>query len=253
MTLGAKKLDRYVLPIFPALGVLAALGLAAAYGWLRDQMAAATAWQPSAMIPLAGHGRRAGRRAGGLAGRRDVSVLPVVLQPAARRRAGGAADRDGRERRGAGPGGGLAERAAGRRRSLGRLALVRHPPGADRGVRRAAARPGAVERRLRGAVPLPDPDRAQSARPGRVPEPPDARARRLDQRRSSTRGSIAGRTSWRRRAAAACWPRRGAISRAGGGRGNHAAGCSGWRRSSGAAGRTSSGFGCGGCGRSRRA
>ena len=39
------------------------------------------------------------------------------------------------------------------------------------GVRRVAARPRAVQRRLRGALPLPDPDRAQSARPGRVPEP----------------------------------------------------------------------------------
>ncbi|HZO28854.1 MAG TPA: glycosyltransferase family 39 protein [Chloroflexota bacterium] len=48
MTLGAKKLDRYALPIFPALGVLAALGVSAAYGWLRDQMAAAT---PSTMVP----------------------------------------------------------------------------------------------------------------------------------------------------------------------------------------------------------
>ncbi|MCC7372241.1 MAG: glycosyltransferase family 39 protein [Chloroflexi bacterium] len=39
MTLGAKKLDRYVLPIFPALCVLAALGLAAAYSWLHARMA----------------------------------------------------------------------------------------------------------------------------------------------------------------------------------------------------------------------
>jgi hypothetical protein len=37
MTLGAKKLDRYVLPLFPALGVLAALGLACAYRWLRER------------------------------------------------------------------------------------------------------------------------------------------------------------------------------------------------------------------------
>jgi hypothetical protein len=35
MTLGAKKLDRYILPMVPALGVLAALGLAAGYGWLK--------------------------------------------------------------------------------------------------------------------------------------------------------------------------------------------------------------------------
>jgi 4-amino-4-deoxy-L-arabinose transferase-like glycosyltransferase len=34
MTLGAKKLDRYVLPLFPAFGVLAALGLTSAYRWL---------------------------------------------------------------------------------------------------------------------------------------------------------------------------------------------------------------------------
>ena len=40
MTLGAKKLDRYVLPILPALCVLAALGLAAAYSWLHARMAA---------------------------------------------------------------------------------------------------------------------------------------------------------------------------------------------------------------------
>jgi 4-amino-4-deoxy-L-arabinose transferase-like glycosyltransferase len=40
MTLGAKKLDRYVLPIFPSLCVLAALGLAAAYRWLHARMAA---------------------------------------------------------------------------------------------------------------------------------------------------------------------------------------------------------------------
>jgi hypothetical protein len=39
MTLGAKKLDRYVLPIFPALCVLAALGLATAYRWLHARMA----------------------------------------------------------------------------------------------------------------------------------------------------------------------------------------------------------------------
>src|SRR5262249_4176328 len=38
MTLGAKKFDRYLLPDFPALGVLAALGLAAALGWLRFPM-----------------------------------------------------------------------------------------------------------------------------------------------------------------------------------------------------------------------
>ena len=43
MTLGAKKLDRYILPMVPALGVLAALGLAGAYGWLRDQMTAVAA------------------------------------------------------------------------------------------------------------------------------------------------------------------------------------------------------------------
>jgi hypothetical protein len=54
MTFGAKKLDRYVLPIFPALGVLAALGLAAAYGWLRDRMAATTGGAPSSMIPWKG-------------------------------------------------------------------------------------------------------------------------------------------------------------------------------------------------------
>jgi hypothetical protein len=54
MTLGAKKLDRYVLPIFPALGVLAALGLAAAYGWLRDQMATATGGAPGSLIPWKG-------------------------------------------------------------------------------------------------------------------------------------------------------------------------------------------------------
>jgi hypothetical protein len=46
MTLGAKKLDRYVLPIFPALGVLAAVGLAGAYGWLRDRMENAAAGMP---------------------------------------------------------------------------------------------------------------------------------------------------------------------------------------------------------------
>jgi hypothetical protein len=54
MTLGAKKLDRYVLPIFPALGVLAALGLAAANGWLRDQMIAVTGGAPASMIPWKG-------------------------------------------------------------------------------------------------------------------------------------------------------------------------------------------------------
>jgi len=54
MTLGAKKLDRYVLPIFPALGVLAALGLAAAYGWLRDRMAASTGGAPAATVPWKG-------------------------------------------------------------------------------------------------------------------------------------------------------------------------------------------------------
>jgi hypothetical protein len=54
MTLGAKKLDRYVLPIFPALGVLAALGLAAAYRWLRGQMVTATGGAPTSMIPWKG-------------------------------------------------------------------------------------------------------------------------------------------------------------------------------------------------------
>jgi hypothetical protein len=34
MTLGAKKFDRYLLPAFPALGVLAAIGLASAMAWL---------------------------------------------------------------------------------------------------------------------------------------------------------------------------------------------------------------------------
>src|SRR5206468_3746738 len=33
MTLGAKKFDRYLLPDFPALGVLAAIGLAAGLSW----------------------------------------------------------------------------------------------------------------------------------------------------------------------------------------------------------------------------
>jgi len=37
MTLGAKKLDRYVLPISPALGVMAAVGLAGAYRWVNDR------------------------------------------------------------------------------------------------------------------------------------------------------------------------------------------------------------------------
>jgi hypothetical protein len=37
MTLGPKKLDRYVLPIIPALGVLAALGLASAWAWLGER------------------------------------------------------------------------------------------------------------------------------------------------------------------------------------------------------------------------
>lgn len=41
MTLGAKKLDRYVLPMLPSLVVLAAVGLAGAYGWLRDRMSVA--------------------------------------------------------------------------------------------------------------------------------------------------------------------------------------------------------------------
>jgi hypothetical protein len=54
MTLGAKKLDRYVLPIVPALGVLAALGLAAGYGWLRDRMVESTSGVPSTMIPWKG-------------------------------------------------------------------------------------------------------------------------------------------------------------------------------------------------------
>lgn len=39
MTLGAKKLDRYVLPVVPALGVLAALGLAIGLGALRARPA----------------------------------------------------------------------------------------------------------------------------------------------------------------------------------------------------------------------
>lgn len=51
MTLGAKKLDRYVLPIFPALGVLAALGVSAAYAWLRDRMAAVTDGASASMVP----------------------------------------------------------------------------------------------------------------------------------------------------------------------------------------------------------
>ena len=34
MTLGAKKLDRYVLPLFPALGVLAAIGLVTGLSWV---------------------------------------------------------------------------------------------------------------------------------------------------------------------------------------------------------------------------
>ncbi|MFN8636383.1 MAG: phospholipid carrier-dependent glycosyltransferase [Chloroflexota bacterium] len=46
MTLGAKKLDRYVLPMFPALGVLAAVGLAAGYRWLR-------AWLGADSTPIA--------------------------------------------------------------------------------------------------------------------------------------------------------------------------------------------------------
>ena len=54
MTLGAKKLDRYVLPIFPALCVLAALGLVVAYRWLRDAMAATAGAAPSTMIPWKG-------------------------------------------------------------------------------------------------------------------------------------------------------------------------------------------------------
>ena len=53
MTLGAKKLDRYVRRS-PALGVLAALGLAAAYGWLRDRMTAATGGAPATMVPWKG-------------------------------------------------------------------------------------------------------------------------------------------------------------------------------------------------------
>jgi hypothetical protein len=54
MTLGAKKLDRYVLPVFPALGVIAALGIAAAYRWLRDWMAAASPASQSTMLPWKG-------------------------------------------------------------------------------------------------------------------------------------------------------------------------------------------------------
>jgi hypothetical protein len=54
MTLGAKKFDRYVLPIFPALGVLAALGIAAAYRWLRDAMTATAGTAPSTMFPWQG-------------------------------------------------------------------------------------------------------------------------------------------------------------------------------------------------------
>jgi hypothetical protein len=50
MTLGAKKLDRYVLPIFPALGVLAALGLAVSFRKLNDWMASA----PSSSGPWRG-------------------------------------------------------------------------------------------------------------------------------------------------------------------------------------------------------
>ena len=48
MTLGAKKLDRYVLPMFPALGVLAALGLAGACRSLQDRGFASS--QPAAAI-----------------------------------------------------------------------------------------------------------------------------------------------------------------------------------------------------------
>jgi 4-amino-4-deoxy-L-arabinose transferase-like glycosyltransferase len=54
MTLGAKKLDRYILPMVPALGVLAALGLAAGYGWLRDRMVAAAGAAPATMVPWKG-------------------------------------------------------------------------------------------------------------------------------------------------------------------------------------------------------
>ena len=54
MTLGAKKLDRYVLPIFPALGVLAALSVAVAYRWLRDWMVASAGAAPSMLLPWKG-------------------------------------------------------------------------------------------------------------------------------------------------------------------------------------------------------
>ncbi|MGE3271505.1 MAG: ArnT family glycosyltransferase [Chloroflexota bacterium] len=57
MTLGAKKLDRYVLPIFPALCILAALGLATAYRWLHERMAAVGAangpWRGAAAALIA--------------------------------------------------------------------------------------------------------------------------------------------------------------------------------------------------------
>jgi hypothetical protein len=56
MTLGAKKLDRYVLPIFPALGVLAAFGLALAYRLLADRVAgrgASTSSPPGLLAPVA--------------------------------------------------------------------------------------------------------------------------------------------------------------------------------------------------------
>jgi 4-amino-4-deoxy-L-arabinose transferase-like glycosyltransferase len=54
MTLGAKKLDRYALPIFPALGVLAAVGLSAAYRWLHNVMAAASSATTASMLPWKG-------------------------------------------------------------------------------------------------------------------------------------------------------------------------------------------------------
>jgi hypothetical protein len=54
MTLGAKKLDRYVLPIFPALGILAAIGLSAAYHWLHDVMAATSSATTASMLPRKG-------------------------------------------------------------------------------------------------------------------------------------------------------------------------------------------------------
>ncbi|MDP8922329.1 MAG: glycosyltransferase family 39 protein [Chloroflexota bacterium] len=52
MTLGAKKFDRYVLPIFPALGVLAGLGLALGAAGLGRRLGERSAWATPALGTL---------------------------------------------------------------------------------------------------------------------------------------------------------------------------------------------------------